>query len=157
MQHSGVRRLAWLAIPALALLIVSGCYRATIDTGLASSHRSEKIWAHSWVYGLVPPAVVSAVNECDHGVARVETVHTFVNQLIAAVTFGVYTPMTITITCAAASSAQQARDSSDVLSVSELAGYDEIRDVFQKASHRAVESESPAYVVLEEAEQPVSH
>ena len=156
MQHGGVRRFAWLAVPALALVVVSGCYRATIDTGLASSHRSEKIWAHSYVYGLVPPAVVSAVNERDHGVARVETVHTFVNQLIAAVTFGVYTPMTITVTCAAVSSAQQARDSSDALSVSELSGYDEIRDVFQQASHRAVESESPAYVVLEQ-EHPALH
>jgi len=153
MKQTRVRRFARLAVPAVALLVASGCYRATIDTGLASSHRSEKIWAHSWIAGLIPPAVVSAVNECDNGVARVETVHTFLNQVVAAVTFGIYTPITITVTCAAASTAQEVLDSEDQLSVSEAAGYDEIRDVFQQASEKAIESESPAYVVFGQAAQ----
>jgi len=96
---------------------------------------------------------VSAVNECDNGVARVETVHTFLNQVVAAVTFGIYTPITITVTCAAASTAQEVLDSEDQLSVSEAAGYDEIRDVFQQASEKAIESESPAYVVFGQAAQ----
>lgn len=81
---------------------------------------------------MIPPAVVSAVSECDNGVARVETVHTFFNQVVATVTFGIYTPITITVTCAGASTAQEVLDSEDQLSVGEAAGYDEIRDVFSR-------------------------
>ncbi len=143
------KKLIGLILPIVALVSVSGCYRATIDTGLASTHRSETIWAHSWVGGLVPPKVVNAKNECDHGVAQVETVHTFLQQIIAGVTFGIYTPMTITVTCAEASSAQQVRESEDLLAVAATAGYDDIMDAFKEASERAAESHGPAYVVFE--------
>ena len=144
------KRLIGFMLPIFALVVASGCYRATIDTGLASSHRSETIWVHSWVAGLVPPKVINAKNECDHGVAQVETVHTFLQQVVAAVTFSIYTPMTITVTCAEASSAQQVREREDLLAVTATAGYDEIMAAFQVASKEAAKSESPAYVVFEQ-------
>ena len=38
--------------------------------------------------------------QCKNGVAKVETQHSFLNGLAAVVTFSLYTPMTITVTCA---------------------------------------------------------
>ncbi|MEJ2503824.1 MAG: Bor family protein [Gemmatimonadota bacterium] len=61
----------------------------------------EEAWAHSFIAGLVPPSTVNVASECENGVARVETQHSFLNGLVAAITFSIYTPMQITVTCAA--------------------------------------------------------
>lgn len=78
-----------------------GCYHATVDTGLKpSSTVIDKQWAHGFVYGLVPPSTVETASKCPHGVARIETQRSFLNLLAEALTFGIYTPMQITVTCA---------------------------------------------------------
>lgn len=83
-------------------LISTGCYHAVIDTGLAPGTQTiQKEWAHSFIDGLVPPDVVTTAAACPHGVARVETQHSFLNELAAFLTLGIYTPMQITVTCAA--------------------------------------------------------
>ena len=82
---------------------VSGCYHATIDPGRSPSGATiHNDWAHSFVYGLVPPSTVSTASECPSGVARVETQMSFLNGLVSGLTFGLYTPMTITVQCAGA-------------------------------------------------------
>jgi hypothetical protein len=93
--------------PALAIILLvastAGCYRATVDTGLTPSGQTVRTdWAHSFVGGLVPPATVQTAEQCPAGVARVETQHSFLNMLAAGLTFGLYTPMTITVQCAMA-------------------------------------------------------
>ena len=55
-------------------------------------------WAHSWVYGLVPPAPVNASSQCTNGVAKVETEMSFLNGLVG-LTWGIYTPIHIKVTC----------------------------------------------------------
>jgi hypothetical protein len=40
------------------------------------------------------------MGKCSDGTARVETQHSFGNQIAAALTLGLYTPMEITVTCA---------------------------------------------------------
>lgn len=83
------------------VLTGSGCYHAVVDTGLApSSQTVDKAWAHGFVYGLVPPALVETASKCAQGVSKVETQHSFLNMLAQALTFGLYTPMQITVTCA---------------------------------------------------------
>ena len=85
---------------ALAAFSLSSCYHATIETGLATSSDSITVpWAHSFVYGLVPPATVSAAAKCKNGVAKVETQHSFLNGLVYVLTWGIYSPVTITVTC----------------------------------------------------------
>jgi hypothetical protein len=88
---------------AAALLIVcAGCYHATVETGATpSTEVIEKKFASSWIYGLVPPSTVSTSARCPNGPAKVETQHSFVNQLVGFLTLGIYTPMEITVTCAA--------------------------------------------------------
>ena len=88
------------ATVALAFLL-AGCYHATIETGRTPSTVTvEDQWADSWVFGLVPPDTINAAQRCTSGIARVETQLSFLNQLVGALTLGIYTPMWIRVTCA---------------------------------------------------------
>ena len=83
------------------IFFTNACYHATIDTGLTPSTQTiEKGWANGWVYGLVPPSPVETAQKCPNGVAKVDTQLSFANQLVSFLTFGIYTPMDIKVTCA---------------------------------------------------------
>jgi hypothetical protein len=98
-----LRRSLSLLTAAAAAVVLSGCYRAVVDTGRAPSDVViNKPWANSFIYGLVPPPVTQTAQQCAGGVAQVVTQHSFLNGLVAGLTFGIYTPMTITVTCARA-------------------------------------------------------
>lgn len=91
-----------LFVGAVLALATTGCYHATIETGLQPGPQTiSKPWAASFVYGLVPPPTVETAQKCPSGVAKVETKLSFLNQLVGGLTFGIYTPMEITVTCAA--------------------------------------------------------
>lgn len=81
--------------------IISGCYHATVNTGVAPGTRLiEQQWAKSFVFGLVPPDALDAMAQCgNQGVARVETQISFLNGLVSILTFSIFTPMEITVTC----------------------------------------------------------
>ena len=94
-----------MSVLVLTVLLAgtSGCYRAVIETARPAGTETIDIpWAHSFIYGIVPPNVVNSATQCPSGVARVVTEHSFLNGLVAAITWGIYTPMHITVTCAAA-------------------------------------------------------
>lgn len=94
MKH---RYLVWI----LPLVLFTGCYHARITMDAEPSAKViDRPFASAWIYGLVPPKTVEAEKECERGVASVETRLSFVNQLVGALTFGIYTPMHIRITCA---------------------------------------------------------
>lgn len=61
-----------------------------------------KPWAMSFIYGLVPPPIENVSQQCSNGVSKVETQHSFLNGLVAVLTFSIVTPMEIKVTCAAA-------------------------------------------------------
>lgn len=83
----------------------AGCYHATVDTGRTPSPQTiEKRWASGWIFGLVPPATLQTAQQCTNGVSKVSTQLSFANQLVSFITAGIYTPMEIVVTCAAAGS-----------------------------------------------------
>ena len=84
-------------------LVLGGCYHATVNTGVApGTQQIHQPWAKSFVFGLVPPETVDAMEECgSNGVARVETQISFLNGLVSALTFSIFTPMDILVTCGA--------------------------------------------------------
>src|SRR5689334_5958727 len=93
-------------VPTFAL---AACYHAVVETGRpASATVVNKPFQPSFVYGLVPPPQLNVAQECKSGVAKVETQHSFVEGLVAGITFGLFTPMTITVTCASGSAAAPA-------------------------------------------------
>ena len=135
----------------VVLLMSSSCYRTTVQTGLAPSAKKQMTWNHSWIAGVVPPAVVNAGSYCENGVALVETEISILNFVVGVVTQGIYTPMTITVTCAK-EDVVSLSDSSSVVRVDEFADYQETMEAFSRASELAAEKEKPAYVVFESNE-----
>ena len=92
-----------LCLASVVVASTTACYHATVDTGLAPSTQTvEKGWASGWIYGLVPPSTVETASKCPNGVSKVSTQLTFPNQLVNFLTLGIYTPMEIIATCAAA-------------------------------------------------------
>lgn len=131
---------------ALCVLVLSGCYHARIETGRpASATVIDRPFASSWVYGLVPPSTVNAAAQCPDGVAVVETRLSFVNQLVGALTFGIYTPMHIKVTCAAAGSAALPAGAEPV-AVAPEASAEEVVAAFHAAADQAVIAGQPVYV-----------
>lgn len=139
------RTLGTLAVLGL-LTATAGCYHATVDTGATPSAQSiEMPWAHGFVYGLVPPSTVDAASECSNGVARVETKLSFLNMLASQLTFGLYAPMTIEVTCAASRTTDQ-DDGAQAMTVPEDATEAELHQAFNEAAERAGETGQPVDV-----------
>ena len=127
------------------LLTLPACYHAVIETGLpASATVIEKGFASGWIYGLVPPSPVKAMSQCPNGVSKVETQLSFVNQLVNIITFGIYTPMSIKVTCA--SSGRSAVPGTPEIKVGDGATSEQIIDAFRRAADAAVATHGPVYV-----------
>jgi hypothetical protein len=143
MKHSVYSLLAF----SVALLANTGCYHATIETGLTPSTETiEEPFASGWIYGLVPPNTISTQAKCKHGVAKVETQHSFVNSLVGIITLGIYTPMDIKVTCAASETSLLNGAEPDII-LDETATDLDIQAAFARAARLAVESGNPVYVV----------
>ena len=132
----------------LAAVLTGACFHATIETGLpASATVIQKDWAHGFIFGLVPPSTVETKAQCANGVARVETQHSFLNMLVTIITFDIYTPMAITVTCASSNKMASLPATATVLhSLASSGGVDPT--LMQRAFDQAVKSGAPVYVDL---------
>jgi len=134
-----MRRSVTGALTAFMLLALPGCYHATIETGAPPSPQTiDEGWASSWVLGLVPPKAVETASRCPNGAARVETQLSFLNQLVGFLTFGIYTPMSIKVTCAAAGTASANADPALEIVVSGDAAGDDVLQAMTAAVHRSL-------------------
>ena len=123
-----------------ALLAVGACYHVTIDTGRAPNGTTiEKPWAASFIYGLVPPPVVETAGKCPNGVAKVETQQSFLNGLVAGLTFGIFTPWDIKISCASTRAASTEH-------TIPVAAEGSAMKAIERASDEAVQTGEPVYV-----------
>ena len=125
-------------------VVASGCYHSKVVTGRTPGPIViDEPFASGWVYGLVPPSTVEAASECPDGVAIVETELSFVNQLVGALTGGIYTPMHIRVTCAATESTSAEMPEIEIVVVEEYAS---AVDAFETAADEAVASGEPVVV-----------
>ena len=86
----------------LGAALLTGCYHITVVSGTALSPTVvDKPWQNSFVYGLVPPPELNVKEQCPNGVHKVETEMSFVNGLVGALTWSLYTPIHAKVTCAA--------------------------------------------------------
>lgn len=87
---------------AVALILMgAGCYHVTVISGAPAGQATiDKQWQNSFVYGLVPPPEIDSKSTCARGVSKVETERSFLNGLVAALTWSIYTPMHARVTCA---------------------------------------------------------
>lgn len=140
-----VRRLVVTSVVAAAFA-TTACYHAVIDTGRQPSGESIKQpWAMSFAYGLVPPPVVQTASKCPNGVAKVETQHSFLNSLVGGITFGIVTPITIEVQCAAAGGRAGRDDAAAVLDA-DGASPAELEKAFNQAIRKAQSEDAPVYV-----------
>ena len=138
------------ALLGVTVLLVSsvGCYHAIIETGAApGTVMIAQPWASGWIYGLVPPKPISAASKCKSGVARVETVHSFLNGVVGILTFGIYTPMEIRVTCAA-SRAEIPDAGPRRFAMQAGSAQSDYEAVFSAAATAAATNRTPAYVVF---------
>lgn len=144
----GIMKAALVLSLAALVFASAGCYHATIDTGLEPSDQVlRKGFARSWIYGLVPPDIVDTAAKCPHGVARVETRISFVNGLVGAITFNIFTPMEITVTCAA-KSMSGIGDGEPYISLEEGATPDEVHGALVLAAQECIATKQPVFVQL---------
>ena len=134
-------------VMVLALASLSGCYHTKVTTGLTPSAQVYEIpFAHSFVYGLVPPEEVKGAERCPSGVAIVESEISIVNGLVAALTFSLYSPMHIKVTCAASSAMTPSEGGSPDLSRAERIEGEDIVDQIGRAADRAAATGQPVYL-----------
>ena len=89
-----------MAILFASSMLLSSCYSYTSVVGSGAQGSTETTeWNHYLLYGLAPVGV-SDSKEMAEGADdyTIHVRHSFVNGLIAAVTFGIYTPTTTTVT-----------------------------------------------------------
>ncbi len=140
---------------ALILLVaLSACYHATVETGRRPSGEViQRRWAHSFIRGLVPPSTVETAAQCPNGVARVETQLSFLNMLANIITFGIYTPMHITVHCAAPGTAlRPVEDGERVIALPTGSSLSDLQSALNAAAARAAEDREPVFVTFSNLE-----
>lgn len=84
---------------ALSTFLV-GCYSSTFQYSNKSPGRTEQVGRTFLIFGLVNSnEVLRAQDLCPEGVQGVETIHTFGNMFLSCLTFNIYTPNTVRVTC----------------------------------------------------------
>jgi len=71
-----------------------------ITSGAQAQMSAAKQWATTFVYGVVPETVAEAAARCQDGLAKVRRGQTPANTLVTIVTLGMFSPITILVTCA---------------------------------------------------------
>ncbi len=94
-------RRSYLALAA-ATVLLGGCYRITVNTGAPPTATTvDKPFVNYFVYGLVPPSdPINVGAQCPQGVSQVITEQSFVNGLVGLLTWSLYTPQHVHVTCA---------------------------------------------------------
>ncbi len=128
--------------PLALAVVLAGCYHTTVETGLPPGTQTlEREWASAWIYGLVPPAVVETASRCPNGVARMETQISFLNGLVGILTFGIFTPMTLTVTCAGPDSMDDG--DADQVTIDPDADIGQPQRVIQEAATKSLQTGLP--------------
>ncbi len=81
-----------------ALAVLSLVTAVTFQS--AAAQTSAKPWMTTFIYGVVPSAVASAAAQCRDGLATVSRGETPASVLASILTLGMFSPITIAVTCA---------------------------------------------------------
>jgi hypothetical protein len=95
-----MRKMKLFALAATASLMLSSCYTYTTVVGKGAQGNTEvKKWNNYLINGLIPIGVSDPAAMADGASDYTVTVkHSFVNGLLSAITFGIYSPTTTTVT-----------------------------------------------------------
>ena len=131
-----------------AATLLAGCYHVTVNTGLPAGTTSlNKGWVSTWVIGIVPPGDdISSAQKCPSGVAKVETQWSFLNGLVHYLTYNIYTPIQVDVTCASSAKTGQVPAGAETVALKANATADEVKAAFVEAADRSQRDGVPVYV-----------
>ena len=140
-----------LIVPSLLTfaLLASGCFQTRITTEKTpSSQVIERGWVTGFINGLVMTggATVDGAQQCSNGVAVVETVHTFPNMLATGITFGIYSPMKVSVTCASGSMSGLMNAPKDLSLPGPATDMDDAQNTLSAAARQSAETGQPVRV-----------
>lgn len=86
--------------------LLAGCHTTTIRNGNVPAARPtveyDEKWHHGLVFGIAEVSGPYDLQKiCPNGWAEIETQTSFLNGLVDAITWGLYSPQTVTVKCAA--------------------------------------------------------
>lgn len=143
-----MRKYTIAVLAILGLIMFTGCYHAQVTTGLEPSAQVyEDTMAHGFLFGLIPPSIVRAQDECSNGVARVETRISFINGLLSTITFNLYTPMHIKVTCASAR-ADIPTDRSNMYTINREDSDEVTSSTLSGAMEKSLKDKEPFYIEM---------
>ena len=95
-----MNRHRWL--PAVLLAFSStACFHQVVQTGRPPGPTIvDRAWVPTYLWGLVAAEPIDVRPECPSGVAVIETEQSFLNGLVGALSFSLYTPLHVNVTCA---------------------------------------------------------
>lgn len=97
-----MRKLLTTGLLALTLMASTGCYSVGLVTRNVPPGETHHKWMHGFIYGLVG-SEIDAEGMCgNRPVARVDTYMSLGNMVLTALTWGLYSPMSLDVTCGAA-------------------------------------------------------
>lgn len=154
-MNNQMRRILSYTLLSICLVGVgttlSGCYASRTTTDKEPSQKKiEKKWATGFLFGLATPgANVNATERCGNGVAVVETKLSFLNMVASNLTFGLYTPMSVTVTCAAGNTMSGVVEAPDINFTLEKGTSDEeARKTIYSAAQKSAETAEPVPVQI---------
>lgn len=100
MRTNHIIRNICLAVATTALVALSGCYHVAYRTNKTPGGQVHTQKASFFLWGLAGGATFDLDTLCPSGVASVSDEKSFVDGLLAGVTAGLYTPMSVTVECA---------------------------------------------------------
>ena len=149
MQRVELRLTGALVLLLAGAVTSSGCYHSIVDTGLpVGTEMHREAFEPAFIVGLVP-AEVDAAGYCQgRPWARVETQQSFLNWVVAAVTFGIFTPLDIRVYCAGSGAPEQVPAEAAMVEVGAEASAAERERALQWAMTFAREKGEPVYLAF---------
>jgi hypothetical protein len=113
------RRSSALALLFALAIAASGCFQHTftLGTGAPDGTPVYRAWHHHWLFGLIRPELqeeIVVAKLCPSGNATLHEETTFLNGLIDVLIGIIYSPTTVTITCADGSQTEIVLDSEEI-------------------------------------------
>ena len=134
-----------VVLGALVLASTTACFRQVVQTGRAPSQTIvQQSWVSTWVFGLVAATPIDARTKCPSGVATVETLTSFPNGFVSALTLGIWAPQTVRITCASGTAALP--NGTEIVHVAVSATDSQVSDALQQAAVRSAQLDRPVAV-----------
>lgn len=95
-------RKALIVATMLGVFGTTGCYRATVMHKNVPAGETIEQNQPFVLWGLVAlgDETVNTSSKCPNGLQSVQSEQTFIDGLLGAITFGIYTPITVRYTCA---------------------------------------------------------